>query len=394
MPENPPAVLGTLEKHRSAILAESALVTVLAGLLVWLIDRSWRVIADPAIHLALTILLILGVSIILLGLGILVAKLTARRRSRRRQVLRPRFVELLTEIARGGAQPSELRSAFRRSPDLTEDLVADALSIQKGPGVLRIAEAAQVCGIPELWRRRAKDRRPGVRCTALTRLGLLPDPDCEDVFRAGMQDPEELVAIEAARSLIRTRRMEAIEALLAGLPGRSRLLRALLCEWLRPHSAALAARAIPALFETGDSAQILATLEAMASWRRALLIPALKPLLAHEVPAVRAAAWRVAPYALGLEVSAEDIAAALASPDSEVRIATLQTVGRLKMASCSSAVSQAIFDSDGEVSRVACFTAAALGMRPLLETTAAGGSVAAAGATEALEKSLIGRLEI
>lgn len=386
----------TVETHRTDIVAETALVLANYALIIFLVNDTslLHAIADPGLHLAVSVLIVLTGSILLLGLIILIAKMRTHHGAKLGHRWKPAIVEVLTRIARGEGSSQELMPFRKRSRDLVEEMVAEALSVQRGAGRDRIAAAAAECAIVARWHRLTESARPEVRCAVITRLGLLSDPASEHEFRKGLDDEEELVALESARALIRTGRPELIEELFLDLPRQTRLVRALLCQWLIRHTFLLAPQALPAALRSEDPVKVIAALEAIASWRRALPLHELKPLLSHTEPAIREAAWQVLPYAMGVEVTPEELGDAVSAAEPAVRRAAWEAVSRLKMASAASRFPDALLDPHPDAALAAARAAASLGLRRDLERTAVTSTgMQAASAMEVLEKSMMGRLE-
>jgi hypothetical protein len=141
-----------------------------------------------------------------------------------------------------------------------------------------------------------------------------------------------------------------------------------------------------------EKRDVLAGLEMLESWRRALPVPALRPLLMHGDPEIRASAWNVLPYTLGLPISFEELHAALTCPHSQVRTAAWETAGQLRLAEAGPLIPAGMRDPDSGVSLAACYAAPGLDRRADLERIAASGEPCSVYATEALEKSMIGRM--
>jgi HEAT repeat protein len=385
----------TLEVHRDDILTESALVVAICAVLVVLVSESapLQLTANPALQFAFSISAVLFGAILLLGIGIGLAKRRSYRRMSLERELKTQVVDVITRIARDEAKEEELAPLFDKAPELVEDMIAETMAYQRGSGVLRVASAAKFLGLPASWRRRTESGKPQVRCIAIVRLAMLPDADADAEFQKGLDDPEELVALESARALIHTGRPEVLERVLSDLPRQTRLVRALLCEWLRKHATTLSAHTIPMMLCSEDPEQVLTGLEVLSAWRRALLIPDLKPLLQKPDPAIRAAAWEVVPYALGLEPTGDELTAGLRAPEPAVRAAAWNAVARMRLKSAIRYVPENIRDSDPLVSLAVCYAAGVLGLRAELEQTAVSGVAPAnAAALEAMEKMMIGRL--
>jgi low affinity Fe/Cu permease len=388
-----------LKDHRSDILIESALVLSTLALAVWLAERrlpAWS--SNTALNAAVSTTVVLIVSILLLGTVMFVLKVRGERLLRREEQLKPAVIELLTTIAQGEAdeiqEPAEeLARLHRRAPRAVDELLSESLALQKGEGNRRLAAAAQVSGIASTWRRLVRSRSAELRCHAITYLGRLPSGAADEELRAGLEDAEELVAAEAARALINSGRMEDIQKVFDELPRQSTLVRALMSDWLRRHSAALAAGAISRALESDDPARIVPALDLLVNWKRMLPVPGVGPLLRSENGAIQARAFRALPYAMGAAASREDFEAGLQSEDKEVLCAVLSVTARMGMTSLAPRVANLVLDADLNIATAAAYALANAGLTGELERIIIGGAPKAAGiATEALEKYRIGRL--
>jgi len=388
----PRAVYRTVEGHRPRILAQSALVLADYILIVW-ITAPFLPAHDSALRITFAVVLVMALSLCALSLSLALRKVLNQRRARKEKALHRRVVDVLVRIARGEDATADLIGLSQQAPRVVEHAIVDALASLKGAGHSHIARAAEPCGIPRRWRRLAASRNPANRYSAIIGLGLLPEAGCDRTFTEGLRDREEMVAVECGRALIRAGKSDAIEKLFLDLPHHSRLVRPLFPEWLRRHCGTLATTAVPRLLRSGDPNEVLTALEVLASWRRALPLPDLAPLLRHENASVRKAAWRVVPYAMGFHVPEEQAVTALSAGDPNVRVAVLNAVARLGLAEAGPAVERSVFDPDRAVARAAAFALGNLGLRDNLERIAVGGiRPACTCAAEVLEKYNLGRL--
>jgi hypothetical protein len=103
--------------------------------------------------------------------------------------------------------------------------------------------------------------------------------------------------------------------------GENLLTRILLAEPLRPHALELSTAAVPDELRSGDVARILATLQIVVAWERALPLTGLDELMLHPEREIRLQALRVAPLVTASRENELAVVQALADPDPEVAMA-------------------------------------------------------------------------
>lgn len=188
---------------------------------------------------------------------------------------------------------------------------------------------------------------------------------------------------------------ERLEEMFARASYGSLLERAVAAEELEPDAQRLAEVQIPRALRSGDAAQVLAALEMLHAWKRALPVPAVETVLQHESARVRAAALRALPYS-GPGDCETNVRQALRDSDPEVRQAAAETAGKLRLDALTDELVENLSDPDRSTALAAAFALAVMpeGTGRMQRVVASDDRSAAAVAFEALEKAAIGRLHL
>ncbi len=206
--------------------------------------------------------------------------------------------------------------------------------------------------------------------------------------------------LDWARNVIRLRRGEAFEEIVAAVAHQSLLVRAIAAEELAPYAAEISEPAIAHGLESADLAVIVTTLDMLRAWRRAIEIPGVVRLLDHADGRVRRRALLVLPYAAAgapPESLAPGVLAALDDQNGGVRQAAALAAGRLGLGNAVQALAAHLTDPDRHVAVAAAFALAALGDRGnavLERAVLSRDRAAAAAAFEAMEKRALGLAEL
>jgi hypothetical protein len=239
------------------------------------------------------------------------------------------------------------------------------------------------------------------RRAAVSRLALVAGHEpsrriSREALVAALSDNDDEVQLEAARTLAHFGRMQEI-VLVFGLAVREALIvRIILVPNLRPYALALGETAIPDALSSTHTKIVLATLEIIAAWERALPLPSVPRLVDHPDTAVRIKALRVIPLTPASPDAQRAITGALYDPSDEVCIAAAYAAERLRLESAVVGLARCMRQGRLELARAA---ASALAMLPprgwqTLEESSRSEDLAiasaAAAALEAARKSGIG----
>lgn len=371
---------------------------------VWGAYRAWLSEIDSlvlALVVAFTIVQTAAI-VALLG-GLLLAKAVVSARERRlaaiQPVVRDRIVDWLTEedpAARERAR-ADVRTFARRVPRAVERCAIDLLVSISGSELDRLATLLEEIGIADRWRKGYRTRDAERRRVVVSQLARLPDGRGNGVLRAGLEDPEPSVRIEAARGLLQSDGVEDVERVFRLAVGESLLVRAVLVEDLRPHAVRLSEHALPRALSSAGTGEAVVALEMIEAWQKNLSVPGIAPLLNHPRPEVRARALRALPYASGSVDVERETCAALEDDDPEVRSAAARVAGRFGLVSAAPALERLLHAHDRGVAVAAAYALAEmgdLGADRLEAAVRANHSTGAAVALEALERVKTDRLRM
>lgn len=163
--------------------------------------------------------------------------------------------------------------------------------------------------------------------------------------------------------------------------------RILLSEPLRQHYLELSREALPEALLSTDPATLLAALEIILAWERALPLKGLEVHFRNPRREIRIAALRCAPFVLASPELEAGVAAALDDPEADVAIAAAAAAARLRIPSALAPLGRCLRTGIGPLARTAASALAALppeGPETLEEAAESGDPVAAAAATEML----------
>jgi HEAT repeat protein len=135
------------------------------------------------------------------------------------------------------------------------------------------------------------------------------------------------------------------------------LVRSMLIEDLRPHALSLCENVLPGLLQSPDPKQVLAALEILEAWQKAVPVE-LRSLLARDEPEIRAAALRVVARA---DEASAGVIRGLTDADECVQIAAAAAAGRLRLTAAIPNLTECLLVSKHDVARAAAEALAAMG---------------------------------
>jgi HEAT repeat protein len=151
------------------------------------------------------------------------------------------------------------------------------------------------------------------------------------VLEGALEDRDREMSITAAQSLARFEDSRTAARVFDMATRETLLGRILLAGPLRPHAQDLCQTAVAAAFEAPEPERVLAALQIVAAWERALPLPGLEKLLLHNDRAVRLQALRVVALSLPTPGVETAVAQCLSDDDAEIASAAAQVAGRLRL---------------------------------------------------------------
>jgi HEAT repeat protein len=196
-----------------------------------------------------------------------------------------------------------------------------------------------------------------------------------DLLADSLEDRDWEVRVCSAQALARFGSPAEVVVVFRIAAGESLLTRILLAGPLRSHALELSIAAVPDELRSGDVARILATLQIVVAWERALPLSGLDELMLHPEREIRIQALRVAPLVTASRENESAVMQSLADPDPEVAMAAAAVVGRLRIKAAIPLLVQCLSGGNAALARTAAAALAALPPQgwQTLEELAAGG---------------------
>jgi len=318
-----------------------------------------------------------------------------RKQQRLSAELQPKIRDALIDFLAGADNRQAIREFIAQS---REDAASAMLSFQttvSGGARDRLCELALDEALVHDWCQDARAHDTVRRRSAFLRLGFVSSYEpCRrvagDLLLHGLGDSDPEVRLEACRALVQAGEREEVESVFEAAISNNLLIRILLTEDLRRHAVLLCERAVPEALASTDAPRVLAALDILVAWERALPLTGIFHMLHRDDPRVRIQALRLAPL-VGL--TPEDQASvldALADPDVRIATAAAQTAGRLRLEVALTGLARCLRTGGPELARIA---AAALAEMPgagwvtLGELAFSDNPVTATAAREALDRA-------
>jgi HEAT repeat protein len=208
-----------------------------------------------------------------------------------------------------------------------------------------------------------------------------------DILVDALEDPDPEVRVCAAKALARFGAPAEVELVFRMAIRGDLMTRILVSGPLRSHALELSRSAVMEALHSDNAAQIVATLEMVVAWERALPLDGLAEMMRHRAPAIRIQALRAAPLAPASRENELAVMQLLADPDAEVAMAAASAAGRLRILAALPLLAQCCRSGNAALARTAAAAMTALPPQgwKTLEELATGEDVAAgAAAAEAL----------
>jgi HEAT repeat protein len=304
-----------------------------------------------------------------------------RKRTEASAAAMPYIRDALVDYLSGSNDLSRLRAiADTRRDDLAQAMLLFQPSLA-GSALERVCSLGLEFGLVHGWIAETRSRNPVRRRKAFTQLAFVCAYEpCRrvvvDVLLHALQDADAEVRVAALRALIHIGGPEELEFVFDATVSQTPVVRIVLSEDLRRHSAALCPRVIPALLRSADARKTAAILEMLAAWERAIPLEDLDALLRHGDRNVRIQAWRLAPLVPRPEGSFAALDEALEGDDLEVCLSAVECAGRMRHEPALPALGRLLRTAPVRVARAAAAALAQIpprGWQALEEVGAAGG---------------------
>lgn len=229
-----------------------------------------------------------------------------------------------------------LEECVRASPrDVAEELLAFRQAVA-GAALDRLCNLTIELTLLQRWLEEAESRDIVARRNAFRRLAFACAYEpCRrqvgDRLIKALRDVDREVRLTAAAAMVQTGRLTDLERVFRLALSESLLVRMFLGETLRPHAYVLCERVVPEILRSGDVPGIVATLELLRAWERALPIRGLPALMSHRETQVRLGAFALAPLVAPSPEIENEILAALGDHDARIVTAAARAAARLQL---------------------------------------------------------------
>jgi HEAT repeat protein len=347
----------------------------------------------------------LSVAALLLGgyavfLGVLFTVLAARATRARQQAAAsqaavPEIRDALVDYLAGSNDQTHIREFVSTHRSEVGNALISFKDTVGGSARDRLCDLALDLALVHDWGEETHSREPAVRRAAYARLAFVCvyEP-CQrvvgDLVTRALRDPDPGVRLSAARALIQSGNIAEVGDVFELAASNNLLVRIMLTEDLRRYATELCALTVPSIFKSGDLKRILATLEILVAWERALPLEDLAELLDHRDRKIRVAALRLVPLIPPTAENQRAVLRELTDNDPDVSTAAALTAGRLRLQEAMPSLARCVRTGAAELARMAATAMAAMPPQgwDTLEELASGPNPAAAFiASGALQKA-------
>lgn len=306
--------------------------------------------------------------------------------------MEPLISRALVAHLAGANELERLREFQKNSPrQLCEAILAYQDSVA-GSARDRLCELTLQLGVIHEWREEIRTRDKQRLRQAYAALAFVsayePCRRVTDVILAQALDHTDRdVRLLAAQSLAEFGDRETVRRIFEMAIRETPLGRILLAESLRLHALELCGDELPKALESSMAEELLAALEIILAWERALPIGGVAPHFQNPRPEIRVAALRCAPFVMASPELEAAVARALDDPETDVAIAAAAAAARLRVPAALPSLERCLHSGIAPLARTAAGALASLppsGLTVLAEAARGGEPVAAAAATEVL----------
>lgn len=335
-----------------------------------------------------------GLTMFLCLLLALRRRASAASQRRERERVMPEIAGAVVTFATGSNDPSVIRQFAKTHNEALENCLLQYHATMSGDGRNRLAELALEIGLVHRWSDDAQSRSATRRQSGLAKLAMVATHEPSrrlsgDILHKALKDPSPLARLEAARTLIHSGDADDVVSIFHVAINTSLMVRIILADELRRHVLMLSETAIPEVLRSKEPDKVMAALEMLAAWERAVPLPEVARLASVAEKPIRLRALRVLPLTpVGIE-STTAIQNALGDKDDEICVAAANAAGRMRLESAMVQLARCLRLGRVEVSRAAASALAALpprGLETLTELSHYKNPVTASASLEALER--------
>jgi hypothetical protein len=237
----------------------------------------------------------------------------------------------------GGAENFDsLEQCVRASPrDVADELLAFRQAVA-GAALDRLCNLTIELTLLQRWLEDAESRDIVARRNAFRRLAFACAYEpCRrqvgDRLAQALSDTDREVRLTAAAAMVRTGQLADLERVFRLALTETLLVRMSLGEVMRPHAYRLCERVVPEVLRSSDVPGIVATLELLRAWERAVPIKGLAGLMSHHDMRVRLGAYALAPLVAPSPEIENEVLAGLGDRDARIVAAAARAAARLRL---------------------------------------------------------------
>jgi HEAT repeat protein len=307
----------------------------------------------------------------------------------------PPIREALVDYLSGSEERTRLQSLVRANPEIAGNAVMSFEGAVAGNARDRLCEISLELALVHRWCEDTRSRSILQRRTAFHRLSFVCSFEpCRrlagDILHRALRDPDDEVKLSASRALVYSGGIDDVERVFEYAVSQGPLVRILVGEELRRHSALLCERAIPKVLQSGDPERVLAMLQVVAAWERALPMQGIAALLKSGDRRIRLLTLKIAAMVPDSAELHKGIVDAISDSDAEVAAFAARTAGRLRLETALPVLARVLRTGHTDLARAAAFALGDLpprGWVTLQELSSSPNSVTAQAASEALARA-------
>jgi hypothetical protein len=305
----------------------------------------------------------------------------------------PQIRDALVDYLAGSNDQARISGFVRTHRREVTDAILDFHGTVGGSARDRLCDLALEFGLVHDWCEEAHSKNQFARRKAYVRLSFVCAYEpCRrvagDLLLLALDDSDREVRLAAARALVQSGTVDELGQVFRLAVSQSQLIRVLLAEDLRRYAAELCQNAIPVVLASDNTSQVLAALQILVAWERALPLAGLQKLLESGNCEVRIEALRVAPLVPLTAENRSCVLRLLREGDPEESTVAALTAGRLRLQEALPALARCTRTGTAELARI---SASALAEMPpkgwqTLQEIASGTDTSALIAAAALER--------
>jgi hypothetical protein len=338
-----------------------------------------------------------GCALLVVGMYIVVLMRSRawRKRKQLSAMLQPQIREALVDFMAGSDNRPKIREFLQRSRHDVGDAMLAFQTTVGGGARDRLCELALEQALVHDWCQDGHVRDVVRRRTAFERLAFVSSNEpCRrvagDMIANALDDSDAEVRFSAAIAVLQAGSAKDVERVFQLALTRDLQARILLAEELRRHAALLCKSAVPAVLASDNHEAVLAALEVLVAWERALPLSDLRSVLSHPNRDIRTQALRLTmlvPLTIDTQGAILD---ALSDSDPEVALVACNCAGRLHIEAALPGLARCLRRGPSDLARAAASALADMpprGWTTLQELAASENSVTADAAREALARA-------